>query len=79
MEENVKTIKLKPSFAGKSRLIRTACYEDNYPTTNLEAQACGTPCLTYRSGGSPESVPPENVVETGDIQALYEKILYITR
>ncbi len=31
-------------------------YEDNYPTTNLEAIACGTPVITYRTGGSPESV-----------------------
>lgn len=30
-------------------------YEDNYPTTNLEAIACGTPVITYRTGGSPES------------------------
>ncbi len=43
-------------------------YEDNYPTTNLEAQACGTPVITYRTGGSVESVPVENVVEKGDIE-----------
>ncbi|OUP75312.1 glycosyl transferase [Anaeromassilibacillus sp. An172] len=42
-------------------------YEDNYPTTNLEAQACGTPCITYRTGGSIESVPNQNVVDKGDI------------
>lgn len=30
-------------------------YEDNYPTTNLEAIACGTPVVTYATGGSPES------------------------
>ena len=55
-----------------------ATYEDNYPTTNLEAQACGTPCLTYRSGGSPESVPFNNIIDTGDINTLYEKIISIT-
>ncbi len=49
-------------------------YEDNYPTTNLEAQACGTPTITYRTGGSPESVPEENVVECGDKEGLVEKI-----
>ncbi len=32
-----------------------ATYEDNYPTTNLEAIACGTPVITYNTGGSPES------------------------
>ena len=30
-------------------------YEDNYPTTNLEAISCGTPVITYQTGGSPES------------------------
>lgn len=49
-------------------------YEDNYPTVNLEAQACGTPCLTYRTGGSVESVPPEHVVEQGDLEAMARKI-----
>jgi len=29
--------------------------EDNYPTTNIEAIACGTPVITYETGGSPES------------------------
>ena len=44
-------------------------YEDNYPTTNLEAMACGTPVLTYRTGGSPEAVTIGTgwVVEQGDI------------
>ena len=49
-------------------------YEDNYPTTNLEAQACGTPVVTYDTGGSPESVPPENVVPVGDLGALAARI-----
>lgn len=29
--------------------------DDNYPTTNLEAIACGTPVITYNTGGSVES------------------------
>lgn len=49
-------------------------YEDNYPTVNLESQACGTPCITYRTGGSVESVPPENVVDKGDLAAVVCKI-----
>lgn len=58
-------------------------YEDTYPTVNLEAQACGTPCLTYRTGGSVESVPPCNVVEQGNlvdmaarIRALLDEVTY---
>ena len=49
-------------------------YEDNYPTVNLEAQACGTPCITYRTGGSIESVPDENIIEQGDLIALQNKL-----
>lgn len=30
--------------------------EDTFPTTNIEALACGTPVVTYRSGGSAESI-----------------------
>ncbi len=47
-------------------------YEDNYPTTNLEAIACGTPVITYRTGGSPESVAEGNgfVVAQGDLDGV---------
>lgn len=45
-------------------------YEDNYPTVNLEAQACGTPVITYPTGGSVESVPRENVVNS--VNEFYE-------
>lgn len=30
--------------------------EDNFPTTNIEALSCGTPVITFNTGGSPESV-----------------------
>lgn len=30
--------------------------EDNYPTTNLEAQACGTPVVTFDVGGAKETL-----------------------
>lgn len=51
-------------------------YQDNYPTTNLEAIACGTPVITYRTGGSPESVDELTgaVVDQGDISALLTSI-----
>lgn len=34
-------------------------YEDNYPTVNLEAIACGTPVITYDTGGCKEQVTNE--------------------
>lgn len=47
-------------------------YQDNYPTTNLEAIACGTPVITYNTGGSPEAVDENTgaVVAQGDVEAL---------
>ncbi|WP_275140328.1 glycosyltransferase [Elizabethkingia meningoseptica] len=50
--------------------------EDTFPTTNLEALACGTPIVTFRSGGSPESVTYSTgrVVEKGDIDGLVDAI-----
>ena len=52
-------------------------YNDTYPTVNLEAQACGTPVVTYKTGGSPESVPNSNVIEKGNIEALRSRIIEI--
>ena len=51
-------------------------YEDNYPTVNLEAQACGTTVVTYATGGSPESVPGANVIEVGKIPTSFENIRF---
>ena len=44
-------------------------WEDNFPTTNLEALACGTPVITYRTGGSIEAVDDKTgfIVEQGDL------------
>lgn len=51
-------------------------YEDTFPTTNLEAMACGTPVITYAAGGSPESITPKTgiVVQVGDLEGV-EKAL----
>jgi len=35
-------------------------HEENYPTVNLEAQACGTPVITYDAGGAGETLDEEN-------------------
>lgn len=51
-------------------------YQDNFPTVNLEALACGTPVITYRTGGSPEAVDTKTgiVVEQGDVEAMASAI-----
>lgn len=51
-------------------------YSDNFPTTNIEALACGTPVITYKTGGSPEAIDEMTgiVVEQGNINKLKEAI-----
>ena len=50
-------------------LFLNLSYCENYPTVNIEAMACGTPVLTYRTGGSPEIVEKYGgiIVEQGDL------------
>lgn len=49
--------------------------EDNYPTTNLEAIACGTPVITFDTGGSPESAAYYGAtVAQEDVEAMGELI-----
>lgn len=54
-----------------------ATLEDNFPTTNLEALACGTPVVTYETGGSGEAVTQETgiVVRRGSYDKLLEAVL----
>lgn len=51
-------------------------YLDNFPTVNLEALACGTPVITYRTGGAPEAVDEKTgiVVEQGDLNGIVSAI-----
>lgn len=56
-------------------------YEDNYPTTNMEAICCGTPVVTYDTGGSPESVTEGlgYVVPVGDLERAAQALEQIRR
>lgn len=51
-------------------------WEDNFPTTNIEALSCGTPVVTYHTGGSIEAVSPETglIVSPGDINGLLQAV-----
>lgn len=53
--------------------------EENYPTVNMEAIACGTPILTFKTGGSPEILSDNTgaVVNCDDINAMEEEIIRI--
>ena len=45
-------------------------WEESLSLTNIEAMSCGTPVITYRTGGSPETINQHTgfVVEQGDIK-----------
>lgn len=63
----------------KSDVLINPTYADTFPTVNLEALACGTPVITYDTGGSPEAIDQYTgiVVPQGDVKALSEAIIKI--
>lgn len=66
-------------YSSAVALVNTT-YTDTCPTVNMESLACGTPVITYRTGGSPELVVEGVtgwVVEKGDKSAMVESILKV--
>jgi len=55
--------------------------EENFPTTHIEALACGTPVVSFNTGGCSEMLTEKTgiVVERDDEEALYNAILYIEK
>lgn len=53
--------------------------EDNYPTVNLEAQACGTYVITFASGGAPETIVGAGTVINDKTSEKIRETLYDVR
>lgn len=52
--------------------------EENYPTVNMESIACGTPVMTFKTGGSPEIIDVKTGVVVEDvIDIIEQKIISI--
>ncbi len=53
--------------------------EENYPTVNMESIACGTPVVTFKTGGSPEMLDETcgSVVECNDIDSLEREVIRV--
>ena len=47
-------------------------YNDTFPTINMESMSCGTPVISYNTGGSPESITSKTgiIVERGNLEKL---------
>lgn len=53
--------------------------EENFPTVNIEALACGTPVVTFNTGGSPECIDETcgSIVPKNDIDTLAHEVVRI--
>lgn len=74
--ERTESVQELAELYSTSDLFVNPTYEDNFPTTNLESMACGTPVITYRTGGSPEAIDNLTgvVVEQGNLNELVNAI-----
>lgn len=64
---------------GAAAVLVNPTYADNFPSVNIEALACGTPVITYNTGGSPEAVHEGTgfVVAKSNINAVLDCIQLI--
>lgn len=62
-------------------LLVNPTLEDNFPTVNMEALACGTPVLTYQTGGSPETIDDSCgwVIPYNNYEMMKKKIICISK
>lgn len=53
--------------------------EENYPTVNMESIACGTPVLTFNTGGSPEIINEKTgtSISSDNMDSMIEEIVRI--
>lgn len=64
------------SIYSKASVFLNPTREDNFPTVNMESLACGTPVITFNTGGSPEMLDGNSgrVIECDDIENLVKNI-----
>ena len=70
------TIKELAAYYSQADVFVNMTYADTFPTVNLEALACGTPVVTYRTGGSPETLDADTgiIVEQGNVNEVVAAI-----
>lgn len=67
--ENINELAL---FYSGAEVFLNPTYVDNFPSVNIESLACGTPVITYNTGGSAESLDRLTgiIVDKGDINGM---------
>jgi putative colanic acid biosynthesis glycosyltransferase len=70
------TVEELAEWYSKAAVFVNPTFADNFPVVNLEALACGTPVVTYDTGGSPESIADSigGVAPRGDVKKLSDVI-----
>lgn len=78
--ERTNSVSELAEYYSSADVFANPTYADSFPTVNMEALACGTPVITYRTGGSPEIIDEYTgvVVEQGDLDGLIEAIKSIS-
>lgn len=79
--ERTENIRQLAELYAASDVFINPTYQDNYPTVNLEAIACGTPIVTYRTGGSVEAVTTDTgtIVGQGNIKGMLDAARRMSR
>lgn len=73
--ERTNSVKELATLYTAAEVFFNPTFEDNYPSTNIESIACGTPVITYDTGGSPESACMYGLsVAKNDIKKVVEAI-----
>jgi glycosyltransferase involved in cell wall biosynthesis len=74
--EKTDSIKQLAEIYSTADIFLNLTYQDTFPTTNIEALACGTPVLTYATGGSPSIIDDTcgRIVEKGNLFEVVEEI-----
>lgn len=79
--ERTENVEELVEWYNKAGVFVNPTYVDNFPTTNIEALACGTPLITYQTGGSPEAIFDTTgvVVPQGSISDLAQAVLSVEK
>ncbi len=79
--ERTENVQQLAEYYSLANVFVNPTWQDNFPTTNIESLACGTPVITYNTGGSPEAIDENTgiVLSKGDVNGLNRAIIQIVK